>query len=209
MHYPRGATTSADGLGFGLWQIHLGWLWLYQTWGKLLAAAHSSHPCRPTTKPLPHKPNTLIWKKFMETIKTCTSMRHLIFFQCLENKLFCNRMKIALSHIICFWEIHVWVYLAFQVLCTFKEIYYDVDSELDHLYHLWSGQFYYRWFWNKAEEMMNPVQPSPLSYFCSIYFRIFDDIKETTCEFMFLASLTTMTLNIFSVFESYLQNKTL
>lgn len=34
-------------------------------------------------------------------------------------------------------------------------------------------------------------------------------IKETTFEFMFLASLTTMTLNIFLVFERDLQNKIL
>jgi len=49
IRYPRGATTVADGLGFGQWQVHLGdsWHWLYQTWGMLLAASHRSHPSSP------------------------------------------------------------------------------------------------------------------------------------------------------------------
>jgi len=52
--YHRGATTTADCLGLGQWQVHLGagWHWLYQTSGKLLASSHRSHTCRaPLTKP--------------------------------------------------------------------------------------------------------------------------------------------------------------
>jgi len=50
--YHRGATTIADGLGLGQRRVRLraGWHWLCQTWGKLLAASHRSHPYRP---PLP------------------------------------------------------------------------------------------------------------------------------------------------------------
>ena len=41
------------------------WHWLYQTWGKLLATSHRSHPCSspPATKILPCKPNTQLTKK--------------------------------------------------------------------------------------------------------------------------------------------------
>ena len=36
-----------------------GWHWLYQTWGKLLAASHRCHSCSPAaTKILPRKPTT-------------------------------------------------------------------------------------------------------------------------------------------------------
>jgi len=58
----RGTTIIADGLGLGQWRVHLGasWHWLCQTWGKLLAAAHSSHPCSPpATKTSLSKPNTV------------------------------------------------------------------------------------------------------------------------------------------------------
>ena len=41
--YYRGATTIADWLGLGQW-FRAGWHWLYQTWGKLLAASYRSHP---------------------------------------------------------------------------------------------------------------------------------------------------------------------
>jgi len=52
-------TTVADCLGLGQRQvcIRAGWHWLYQMWGKLLAAPHRSHPySTPTTKTLPRKP---------------------------------------------------------------------------------------------------------------------------------------------------------
>ena len=50
---------STDGLGLGLWWVSpgVGWHWLYQTQGKLLAACHRSHLCSPsTTKNLPTNP---------------------------------------------------------------------------------------------------------------------------------------------------------
>jgi len=55
--------TIADGLGLGQWRVcrGVGWHWLYQTWGKLLAASHRSHryTLPPTaTKTLPCKPIT-------------------------------------------------------------------------------------------------------------------------------------------------------
>jgi len=49
------------GTSLGQWQVPLRarWHWLYQTWGKLLAASHGSYLYRaPTTKALPHKPTT-------------------------------------------------------------------------------------------------------------------------------------------------------
>jgi len=59
--YHRGTTTIGDWLGLGHQRVCLraGWCWLYQTWGKLLAASHRSHPyCPPATKTLPCKPIT-------------------------------------------------------------------------------------------------------------------------------------------------------
>jgi len=51
----------ADGLGLGQHQVCLraGWHWLYQAWGKLLAASQRSHTYSPpTTKTSPRKPIT-------------------------------------------------------------------------------------------------------------------------------------------------------
>lgn len=40
-------------------RLGAGWQWFPCIWGKLLEACHRSHPCiAPTTKILPHKPNT-------------------------------------------------------------------------------------------------------------------------------------------------------
>jgi len=50
-----------DWLDLRQWRVCLsaGWHWLYQTWRKLLAASHRSHPCSPSaTKTLPRKPHT-------------------------------------------------------------------------------------------------------------------------------------------------------
>jgi len=74
--YHRGAATIADWLGLGhRWvPLRAGWHWLYQTWGKLLAASHRSHPCSSaTTKTLPHKP-----------ISTCHSLHSKGQRECIE-----------------------------------------------------------------------------------------------------------------------------
>lgn len=114
-------------------------------------------------------------------------------------------MKIAVSHIICFWEMHVWVYLAFQILSSFKEIYYDVDCEWSHLYHQRSRQFYHKFVLKQ-----NWGSSLAISY-CNFVSNILEYlmIKKTTFDFMFLVSLAIMTLNIISVFERHLQNKIL
>jgi len=62
--YSRGATILSDWLGLGQQWVHLraGWHWVYQTWGKVLTAAHRSHPCNPpATKTLPRKPITVAY----------------------------------------------------------------------------------------------------------------------------------------------------
>lgn len=43
--------NTSGWLGLALWQVQLGagWHWLCQSWGKFLAAFHSSHSCSPTT----------------------------------------------------------------------------------------------------------------------------------------------------------------
>jgi len=61
MCYHRGATTVAEWLGLGQQWVCLraSWHWLYQTWGKLLAASHRSRPySSPATKTSPRKPIT-------------------------------------------------------------------------------------------------------------------------------------------------------
>jgi len=47
--YHRGAATVVDWLGLGQQRVHLraGWQWLYQSWGKLLAASHRSNHYSP------------------------------------------------------------------------------------------------------------------------------------------------------------------
>jgi len=46
-HWPAAALPGAS------------WNRLFSMWGQLLVSSHRSHPCSlPTTKTLPHKPNT-------------------------------------------------------------------------------------------------------------------------------------------------------
>jgi len=62
--YPSGTTTVANWLGLGQRRVRLraGWHWLYQTWGKLLAASHRRYHYSPAaTKTLPRKPITAIY----------------------------------------------------------------------------------------------------------------------------------------------------
>ena len=65
--YPT--TTVADGLSCGQLRVHLGagCRWLCQTYRKLLAASHRSHPCSsPGTKILLCKPNTNTRKNYCQ-----------------------------------------------------------------------------------------------------------------------------------------------
>jgi len=79
-------TTVDDGLSLGQWQVHLGacWHWLYQTWGKLLAASHRSHPYSPpATKALPCKASTM---RKTDQAKLLRTAEH-IFIVFLQNEL--------------------------------------------------------------------------------------------------------------------------